>query len=94
MRGINPHNVVFVTVPLANSNYLTPTGQDAVLWNSTQAGRLFGEISSDQPVIKPAPKPHRSGSSGHGRHTKPGPPHHPAGWVPPGTRTAAQAACK
>ena len=66
MRGINPHHVVFVTVPLANANYLTPTGQDAVQWNSTQADRLFGEISGDQPVIKPAPKPHRSGSSGHG----------------------------
>ena len=94
MRGINPHNVVFVTVPLANANYLTPTGQDAVQWNSAQADRLFGEISGDQPVIKPAPKPHRSGSSGHGRRTRPARPHHPAGWVPPGTRTAAQAACK
>jgi LCP family protein required for cell wall assembly len=101
MRGINPHNVVFVTVPLANSNYLTPTGLDAVLWNSTQAGRLFGEVSNDQPVIKPAPKPHqsgssghRSGSSGHGGHTGPTRPHHPAGWAPPGARTAVQASCK
>jgi LCP family protein required for cell wall assembly len=94
MRGINPHNVVFATVPLANVNYLTPNGQDAVLWNSTQAERLFGEISNDQPVIKPAPKPHRSGSSGHGGHTRPTRRHHPPGWVPPGARTAAQAACK
>jgi LCP family protein required for cell wall assembly len=94
MRGINPHSVVFATVPLANVNYHTPTGLDAVQWNSTQAQRLFGEISNDQPVVKPAPKPHRSGSPGHGRHTRPSRPHHPAGWVPPGARTAAQAACK
>jgi len=94
MRGINPHNVVFVTVPLANVNYVTPTGLDAVQWNSTQADRLFGEVSNDQPVIKPAPKPHRSRSSGHGRHGKPTRRYHPAGWVPSGARTASQAACK
>jgi anionic cell wall polymer biosynthesis LytR-Cps2A-Psr (LCP) family protein len=94
MRGINPHNVVFVTVPLANVNYHTPTGLDAVLWNGTQADRLFGEISNDQAVIKPTPRPRRSGSSGHSRHGKPTRSHHPAGWVPPGARTATQAACK
>jgi LCP family protein required for cell wall assembly len=94
MRGISPHNVVFVTVPLASVNYHTSTGLDAVLWNRTQAGRLFGEISNDQPVVKPAPKPHRSGSAGHSRHGKPTRTHHPPGWVPPGARTATQAACK
>ena len=94
MRGINPHNVVFVTVPLGNVNYLTPTGEDAVLWNTSQADRLFSEISTDQPVIQPAPRPHRSGSSRHHRAARHPHAHHPAGWVPPGTRTAVQAACK
>ncbi len=55
MRGISPHNVVFVTVPLSNANYLAPDGEDAVLWNTSQADRLFSEISTDQPVIQPPP---------------------------------------
>lgn len=85
MRGITSRDVVFVTVPLGNVNYTTPTGLSAVLWNQSQASRLFAEIQSDQPVIKPAPP--RSHGHGH-RHRR-----HPAGWVPPGARTAAQAAC-
>jgi hypothetical protein len=75
-------------------NYLAPGGQSAVLWNQRQAGRLFSEIRSDQPVIKAAPKRHRSASHRHGRSAgTPASAHHPAGWVPPGARTAAQAAC-
>ena len=95
MRGITSRDVVFVTVPLASVNYVAPDGQDAVQWNSNEANRLFGEIRSDQPVIKTAPKRHRPQGHGHG-HSSGGQhaAHHPAGWVPPGARTAAQAACK
>jgi LCP family protein required for cell wall assembly len=39
------------TVPIANSNYATAAG-DAVLWDSTQAGRLFRDLNSDSPVPK------------------------------------------
>jgi LCP family protein required for cell wall assembly len=92
MRGITSRDVVFVTVPLGNVNYTTPTGQSAVQWNQSQAARLFSEIRSDQPVIKAAPPPHRARSHGH-HHGSAGAHHHPAGWVPPGARTAAQAAC-
>jgi LCP family protein required for cell wall assembly len=87
MRGITSRDVVFVTVPVSNANYTTPSGQSAVQWNQSQAARLFSEIASDQPVIKPAPP--RQASHGHGYRAR----HHPAGWVPPGARTAAQAAC-
>jgi LCP family protein required for cell wall assembly len=90
MRGITSRDVVFVTVPLGNVNYTTSSGQSAVLWDQSQAARLFSEIGSDQPVIKPPPARHPS--RGH-RHGRPAHRHHPAGWVPPGTRTAAQAAC-
>ena len=90
MRGITSRDVVFVTVPLGNVNYATPTGQSAVLWNQSRASRLFGELRSDQPVIKPAPPRQRSHGHGHGR---PAHQHHRAAWAPPGARTAAQAAC-
>ena len=50
LRGITPAEVRFLTVPLANTNYLTPTGESAVLWNSAAAGRLFGALRADQPV--------------------------------------------
>ena len=39
------------TVPLATANYSTPVG-DAVLWNSTQARRLFTDLQNGQPVPK------------------------------------------
>jgi LytR cell envelope-related transcriptional attenuator len=42
--------VRFLTVPLANTNYLTPTGESAVLWNTAAAGRLFGALQADQPI--------------------------------------------
>ena len=84
-NGITARDVVFVTVPLGNVNYTTPTGLSAVLWNQSQASRLFAEIQGDQPVIRPAPPRSR----GHGHRHRP----HPGGWVPPGARTAAQAAC-
>jgi LCP family protein required for cell wall assembly len=96
MRGISSHDVVFVTVPLGNLDYQAPDGEDAVQWNTAQADRLFGEIRTDQPVIKPAPAPSKSQAA-----AKNGKRHaasakktsHPQGWVPPGARTAAQAAC-
>jgi LCP family protein required for cell wall assembly len=56
MRGISPKNVAFVTVPIADANYLTPAGQSAVRWDASAAGRLFTAIRSDQPVTAPAHK--------------------------------------
>ncbi|HEX4061221.1 MAG TPA: LCP family protein [Streptosporangiaceae bacterium] len=92
MRGIASGDVVFATVPLASLDYQAPDGEEAVLWNAAQADRLFGEIGNDQPVVKQAPAKSRSAKNGQGHSSKPKA-KHPAGWVPPGTRTAAQAAC-
>jgi LCP family protein required for cell wall assembly len=50
LRGITPAEVRFLTVPLANTNYLTPAGESAVLWNTAAAGRLFGALQADQPI--------------------------------------------
>ncbi len=38
------------TVPIANAGYITPSGEDAVLWNHDQALRLFNALKNDQTV--------------------------------------------
>lgn len=52
MRGVSPKNVAFVTVPIANANYLTQDGQSAVQWDTHAAGRLFAAIRSDKQITK------------------------------------------
>jgi hypothetical protein len=47
LRGIRSQNVTFRTVPLASANYITPTGQDAVLWAATAANALFTSLRND-----------------------------------------------
>jgi LCP family protein required for cell wall assembly len=59
LRGISPGDVTFTTVPLANTNYTTPAGESAVLWNYSAAAALFNELKTDQPQ---ASRP----SAGHG----------------------------
>jgi LCP family protein required for cell wall assembly len=54
LRGISSGNVAFMTVPLASINYLTPTGQSAVLWDATASRALFAKLEADQAVTKPA----------------------------------------
>jgi LCP family protein required for cell wall assembly len=55
LRGLSPGDVTFTTVPLSNVNYLTPTGESAVLWNSSAAAALFNELKTDQPPPTQAP---------------------------------------
>ncbi len=104
LRGIRPGDVGFTTVPLANYDYQTPTGESAVLWDKTQAGQLFAQIRDDQP---PAGAARKAGAGHHGRpqrhaghHRRR---HHGAssGTTSPGqgsspgqARTAAQDACR
>lgn len=38
------------TVPIANANYTTPTGESAVEWDSTQVHELFGDLNNGRPV--------------------------------------------
>jgi LCP family protein required for cell wall assembly len=47
LRGIRSSDVTFTTVPLASINFLTPTGQSAVLWNKTAAAALFNRLRND-----------------------------------------------
>jgi LCP family protein required for cell wall assembly len=55
LRGITPAGVRFLTVPLANTSYLTPTGESAVLWNTGAADHLFGALRADRQIGGPAP---------------------------------------
>jgi LCP family protein required for cell wall assembly len=55
MRGISPQDVRFMTVPVANENYVTTDGQDAVQWNQQAAGTLFSKLQNDQDVAPPTP---------------------------------------
>jgi LCP family protein required for cell wall assembly len=48
LRGISAGDVRFLTVPLASTNYLTPGGQSAVLWDRTAARQLFSQLRTDQ----------------------------------------------
>jgi hypothetical protein len=57
LRGISPSDVTFTTVPLANTNYQTPTGESAVLWNASAAAALFNGLKTDQPPATQAPAP-------------------------------------
>jgi LCP family protein required for cell wall assembly len=65
LRGLSPRDVTFTTVPLANTSYATPTGESAVLWNSSAAAALFNQLKTDQPppVQAPAGGTHRPAAS-------------------------------
>jgi LCP family protein required for cell wall assembly len=58
LRGIRPSDVTFRTVPLANTNYTTPTGESAVLWDSAKARTLFMHLGDLPP---PTQRRHRTG---------------------------------
>jgi LCP family protein required for cell wall assembly len=93
LRGIRPRDVAFSTVPLANLNYQTPTGQSAVLWDATQASRLFSQLRNDQ---RPAAVPRTHHKHAHAKksphaHTSTSPA--PANTSPGQEKTAAQTAC-
>jgi LCP family protein required for cell wall assembly len=55
LRGLSSRDVTFTTVPLASTSYTTPTGESAVLWNSSAAAALFNQLKTDQPPPAQAP---------------------------------------
>jgi LCP family protein required for cell wall assembly len=64
LRGISSRNVTFMTVPLASTNYLTSTGQSAVLWDATASGALFTRLKNDKPAVQPAASAHGKNPGG------------------------------
>ncbi|WP_308170102.1 LCP family protein [Acrocarpospora catenulata] len=64
-RDLSLDDISFVTVPLADVNYRTSTGESAVLWDKPAARDLFQRIATDQPLnppAKPSPSPSASPS--------------------------------
>jgi hypothetical protein len=57
LRGLSSSDVTFTTVPLSNVNFITPTGESAVVWNDSAAAALFNELKTDQPPATQAPAP-------------------------------------
>ncbi|MBB3728318.1 LCP family protein [Nonomuraea dietziae] len=57
LKNVSLDDVKFASVPLADVNFKTPTGESAVLWDKARAADLFRRIAADQDLAKPAPKP-------------------------------------
>jgi LCP family protein required for cell wall assembly len=83
MRFIRPSAVSFTTVPLASTNYQTPDGESAVLWNTSATRALFARIKADRPARQRQ----------HGRHGTTLRPSGQASVWQTKAKTAAQAAC-
>jgi LCP family protein required for cell wall assembly len=47
LRGLRSQDVSFTTVPLASINYITQTGESAVLWDKAAAHVLFTRLRDD-----------------------------------------------
>jgi LCP family protein required for cell wall assembly len=90
LRTVSPGQVRFLTVPLANTGYLSPTGESAVLWDTAKASAIFRKLAADQPLSGP---PHRSKRPHHGGHRSGSSAQAAGTGGPPGSRTATQAAC-
>ncbi|GAA2889028.1 LCP family protein [Streptosporangium fragile] len=60
LKDVSTDDVTFATVPLADVDHKTPTGESAVLWDKKAAAELFRRIAADEELTKPAapsPKP-------------------------------------
>ena len=53
LRGIRPSDVTFTTVPLSSLNYVTPTGESAVLWDKARAAALFSSLKTGAGTVHP-----------------------------------------
>lgn len=54
IKDVSTDDVAFATVPLADVDYKTPTGESAVLWDKDAARELFRRIAADEPLVKPS----------------------------------------
>lgn len=64
LRDVSTDDVEFTTVPLADVDYRTPTGESAVLWDKAAAAELFRRIKADEPLIRPTRRPSATPSGG------------------------------
>ncbi|MFF5108756.1 LCP family protein [Streptosporangium sp. NPDC000509] len=57
LKDVSTDDVTFATVPLADVDYKTPTGESAVLWDKAAAKELFRRIAADETLVKPSKPP-------------------------------------
>ncbi|NUR83309.1 MAG: LCP family protein [Nonomuraea sp.] len=61
LRDVSLNDVRFAHVPIADLNFKSPTGEQAVLWDKPAAKELFRRIGADQDLAAaPTPKPSAS----------------------------------
>ena len=53
LKGTNPANVAFVTVPLAAPQKVAGVG-DVLIWDKVKSAALFMAINKDQPIVAPS----------------------------------------
>ncbi|MFD6951928.1 transcriptional regulator [Nocardiopsis sp. TSRI0078] len=57
MRDLSMGSVTFTQVPLADTEYWTPRGDVALLWDEPAARELFAAIAADEPLTDPSQEP-------------------------------------
>jgi len=62
LKGTNPANVAFVTVPLAAPQKIAGVG-DVLIWDKVKSAALFTAMNKDQPIVAPAPSASTSAGS-------------------------------
>ena len=62
LKGTNPGNIAFMTVPISGDKKLPHLG-DVLLWSPTKSAALFSAISHDQPIVAPVPTASPSASA-------------------------------
>ncbi|GAA3116912.1 LCP family protein [Planomonospora alba] len=53
LKDVSTDDVAFATVPIADPDHKTPTGESAVLWDKDAARALFRRIAADEPLTAP-----------------------------------------
>ncbi|GAT65124.1 LCP family protein [Planomonospora sp. ID91781] len=54
LKDVSTDDVAFATVPIADVDHKTPTGESAVLWDTAAARALFRRIAADEPLTGPS----------------------------------------
>lgn len=59
LRGASRGDMIFTTVPLADSNHVDPDLGSTVLWDEAAAAEMFAKVRADQPIREKSAKPKR-----------------------------------
>ncbi|MEV0581876.1 LCP family protein [Nonomuraea sp. NPDC050310] len=60
LRDTSLDDVRFASIPIADPDYRTPTGESAVKWDQAGAKDLFRRIAADEDLGRPSPSPSAS----------------------------------